>query len=204
MRAPQAKASNASGSSVIRRLLSGAAIAGLTAVTMAGCGDKITGCNDCGGFPPPPFTYPALDTPQHVILNLKYSWERRDSLRTKLIYDDAYQGTSTDNRSGDPPITFTKQQEVSTVWAMGKSQDIASVSFTLRPESTWVRLSYPSDPAGWTAVQLQGVNIHVEDLTRGTLIASPTFFEFKFIPTLDAASPTDTTWKIVRWTEVKN
>jgi hypothetical protein len=28
--------------------------------------------------------------------------------------------------------------------------------------------------------------------------------EFKLAPTLDSSSPTDTTWKVIRWTEVKN
>lgn len=183
----------------IRRLLSGAAAALMIAGGLAGCGD------DDPVKPPTIEPPPALDTPQHVILNLKYSWELRDSVRTKVIYDDAYEGTSTDNRNGGPTLTFTKDQEVHTVWAMGKSQDVQSVSFRLRPESTWVRLSYPTDPAGWTAIQLQGVDIQVEDLSMGTLIANnSSFFEFRFVPTLDASSPTDTTWKIVRWTEIKN
>jgi hypothetical protein len=182
----------------MRRALFGATGVLLITAGLVGCGKD----DPLKPLPPAPFTYPALDTPQHVILNVKYAWERRDSVRTRQLYDDAYMGESTDN-SGT--LTFTKDQEVSTVWAMGKSQDIQSVSFTLRPETTWVRLSYPIDPVGWTAIQLQGVNIQVDDVAKGTLVASSAnFFEFKFEPTLDAASPTDTTWKIVRWREIKN
>jgi hypothetical protein len=172
-----------------------------TIFVIAGCGNPFDPKGG-GPPPPPPFVYPDLSTPQNVILNLKYAWEKRDSVRTRQLYDDAYQGVSTDV---DGTVTFTKNQEVATVWAMGKSQNINRVEFTLRPETTWVRLSYPSDPAGYAAIQLQGVNIQVDDAVLGTQIAnSSNFFEFKFVPTLDAASPTDTTWKIVGWTEIKN
>jgi hypothetical protein len=198
MRAPRADGSTARGSYI--GWLVGAVTAFLVAVAMAGCGRSK--CVNCESPPPLPFEYPALDTPQHVVLNVKYAWERRDSVRTRELYDDTYQGTSTDP---DGTLNFSKNQEVAAVWAIGKSQDVLSVSFTLRPETTWLRLSYPTDPAGWTAIQLQGVNILVDDVTKGTLVASSSsFFEFKFKPTLDAASPTDTTWKIVRWTEIKN
>jgi hypothetical protein len=183
----------------MHRALLGSAGALLIVAGIAGCGkdDPLK-----PPLPPAPFTYPALDTPQHVVMNVKYAWERRDSVRTRQIYDDEYVGESTDNGE---TLLFTKDQEVSTVWAMGKSQDLQSVSFTLRPETTWVRLSYPTDSAGWTAIQLQGVNIQVDDAAKGTLIASSSnFFEFKLKPTLDATSPTDTTWKIVRWREIRN
>jgi hypothetical protein len=171
-------------------------------VAVAGCGDKVVDCKDCHGPFPVPFTYPALDTPQNVVLNLKYSWERRDSVRTREIYDDMYEGRSTDV---DGTILFSKDQEVAVVWAMGRNQDILRVTFALQPQNTWLRLNYATDPAGWTAIQLPGVNIQVDDVVHGTLTASSmSFFEFKLKPTLDAASPTDTTWKIVRWTEIKN
>jgi hypothetical protein len=180
---------------ILRRAL----ILGLSLVAL-GCGLFKP---DEGGPPPqPPFQYPDLSTPQNAVLNLKYAWERRDSARTLLIYDDAYVGESTDK---DGTILFSKDQEVAALGAISQSQDVQSVSFSLRPETTWVRLSYPTDDAGWTAIQLQGVNIQVDDAAKGTLIASSAnFFEFKLVPTLDAASPTDTTWKIVRWTETRN
>jgi hypothetical protein len=180
---------------ILRRAL----ILGLSLVAL-GCG--LFKPDEGGPPPPPPFQYPDLSTPQNAVLNLKYAWERRDSVRTRAIYDDAYVGESTDNEG---TITFTKDQEVATVWAMGKSQDIQSVTFTLKPETTWVRLRYPTDHEGWTALQLQGVNIQVDDASKGTWIASSAnFFEFKLAPTLDAASPTDTTWKIVGWKEIHN
>jgi hypothetical protein len=181
-------------------ILRHALILGLSLVAI-GCG--LFKPTPGGPPPPPPFQYPDLSTPQNAVLNLKYAWERRDSVRTRAIYDDRYQGTSTDNDGS--VVTFTKSQEVATVWAMGEAQDIQSVAFTLKPETTWVRLRYPTDDEGWTALQLQGVNIQVDDAAKGTLIASSSnFFEFKLAPTLDAASPTDTTWKIAAWKEIRN
>ncbi|HYJ32622.1 MAG TPA: hypothetical protein VE326_05330 [Candidatus Binatia bacterium] len=170
----------------------------LIAAAMAGCGKGRSGCDIC----PQPFQYPAFDTPQHAILNLTNAWERRDSVRTRLVYDDAYQGTSTDSYS---TLTFTKDQEVAVVWAMGKDPNIVSIHFTTPPENTWVRQHYASDPAGWAAIQIPGVSVQVDDAVQGTLVASGmALFEFKLVPTLDSSSPTDTTWKVIRWTEVKN
>ncbi|HTM00050.1 MAG TPA: hypothetical protein VL503_02855 [Candidatus Omnitrophota bacterium] len=187
----------------MRWLLLGAPAAMLIAWAMAGCGKwpdrHHGGCDIC----PQPFQYPAFDTPQHAILNLKYAWERRDSVRTRLVYDDAYQGTSTD--SDHSTLTFTKDQEVGVVWSMGKDQNIVSIHFTTPPETTWVRQHYASDPDGWAAIQIPGVTVQVDDAVQGTLIASGmALFQFKLVPTLDSSSPTDTTWKVIRWTEVKN
>ena len=172
----------------------------LIAAALAGCGKD----DPVKPPPPTPFQYPALDTPQNVMLNLKYSVERRDSIRTREIYDDGYLGRSTD-LSGT--ITFSKDQEVAAIGGMAREPGVSSVTFTLPDPSTWVRQTYISDPPGWTTIQLQSYNIQVDDAVRGTMIAHPTpgsFFEFKFAPTLDAASATDTTWKVIRWTEAKN
>jgi hypothetical protein len=165
---------------------------------MVGCGkDKPT-----GPIIPQPFQYPALDTPQHVILNVKYSWERRDSVRTKAIYADSYIGTSTDQQDNST-LTFTKDMEVGAVAAMRMRASVTSAMMALQPESTWVRMHYATDPAGWAAIQLQNVNIQVDDNLYGTMVANhDSFFEFKFAPTVDHASPTDTTWQIVGWTEI--
>src|SRR5678816_2035775 len=56
---------------------------------MSGCGDdKIT---------PPiiqPRIYPILSNPYNVMDALKTAYERRDTVEIKVLYDDAYQGTS--------------------------------------------------------------------------------------------------------------
>lgn len=146
-----------------------------------------------------------MSTPQNLILNVKYSWERRDSVRTREIYADTYQGASTD---ADGTLNFSKDQEVAAVGGLGRSQNVVAVHFTLTPSNTWTRVHYDSDPAGWTAIQLSGYTIAVDDVVHGTLMTSggggADFFEFKMEPSVDHSSPTDTTWKIVRWKEVKN
>jgi len=173
----------------------------LIAAVVAGCGDdKTTNPND----KPTTFTYLPLDTPQHVVANLRDSWNRIDSVRTDQIYDDAYIGTSVD-QSDNSTLTFTKTQEVQVIARMKRDANVRSASFDPKPENTWVRLSYPTDPPGWATLQLYGVNIQLDHAVYGTLLAnSSSFFELKFIPTLDSASPTDTTWKIVRWSEIAN
>jgi hypothetical protein len=138
-----------------------------------------------------------------VIENLKDSWERRDSIRTGAIYDNGYLGQSTDN-SGT--TVFSKSDEIHIVGVMARDTNISSIGFSLPDQTTWIRLSYAADPAGWTTIQIPSYNIQVDDAVRGTMIAHPSpgsVFQFKFVPTLDAASPTDTTWKIIRWEEVQ-
>ena len=165
---------------------------------MVGCGkDKPTG----PPVVPKPFEYPALTTPESTLMNVKYAWERRDSTRTKRIYADDYIGTSTDQGS---TLIFTKDQEVSVVGAMAKRAQIPpnGVKMDLKP-TTWIRTRYAADPPGWTAIQMNGVNIQVDDMVYGTQVANAmSFFEFKFKPTVDHTSPTDTTWQVVGWTEV--
>jgi len=160
----------------------------------SGCGkDKVT------EKPPAPFSYPDLKTPQNTILNLKYAWERKDSTRIKQIYDDAYQGQSTDN---DGTLNFSKDQEVAAIDNIARDQNVSTITFTLPPENTWVRQSYVSDPANWAAIDLRGYSIQVDDAVRGTMLAdAATFFEFKLVGTVHA--PGDTTWAIIRWTETQ-
>ena len=175
----------------------------LSALALGGCGQR--GSNDGHLIDStPPFQYPDLSTPQNAIWNVKYAWERRDSVRTEALYDDTYQGSSTD---GSGTILFTKDREIAAVAEMARDANVATVSFNLQPENPWIRLRYAGDPPGWTALLLPvgAVNILVDDVMSGTWVAnSSDFFEFKFAPTLDGTSPTDTTWQIVRWTEIKN
>ncbi|MGE5179190.1 MAG: hypothetical protein ACM3PF_08880 [Bacteroidota bacterium] len=148
---------------------------------------------------PKPFEYPALTTPESTLMNVKYAWERRDSTRTKLIYADDYMGTSTD-QADNSTLTFAKNQEVAAVAAMEQSTHVTRVTMDLKP-ATWNRFRYVSDPPGWTAIQMNGVNIQVDDNQYGTMVANnDAFFEFKLKPA--SVSGPDTTWAIVRWTEL--
>lgn len=173
------------------------ALATLAILIGTGCGlNPPTKPPDPKVVPPPP----DMKTPQHAIVWLQDAWQRRDSVATKAVYDDNYVGTSID-QTDNSTLTYTKNNEVSVVGSMQRRTEITSVAMTLQPESLWVRLTYPSDPADWTAIQLKGVNIQVDDTGLGTLVAnSASFFEFKLIPTVVGA---DTTWKIIRWTETR-
>ena len=168
------------------------------AVITIGCGkDKVVAPPR-----PVPFTYPALTTPESTVINVKYACERRDSTRTKQIYADNYVGTSTD-QTDHTTLTFTKDQEVAVVGVMARRTEISQVAMDLKP-ATWLRTHYLTDPAGVAAIQMTGVNIQVDDTQFGTQVANvSTFFEFKLKPTVDHTSPTDTTWQVVGWTEIK-
>jgi hypothetical protein len=172
------------------------------AAILAGCGkghDHIIGPDP----PPTPFQYADLKTPQHALLNVKQVWENRDSVRTAQIYADDYAGTSTD-QGDNSTLTFSKSDEVHVIGTLRRDGNITTVRVVLPPESTWVRTRYSSDPSGWTAIDLPtgGVLIGVYDTNGDEEAKSATFLEFKFRPT--AIAGTDTTWAIVRWTEVAN
>ena len=153
--------------------------------------------------PPPPDPYPPLNSPQNTLLNLKLAWQSQDSLRAKLIYDDEYIGTSADQTDpGSPVLTYFKLQEVYVLEIMGKRQEINSVSFDISPEQTWVRLRHEGDPEGWATIAIPDINIQVDDIVHGLLVASDeSLFEFKFKPYVNA--PGDTTWRIIRWNEIR-
>lgn len=145
--------------------------------------------------PPPPVQYPALDSPQRALLNLKLAWENRDSTRTRQVLDDEYEGTA---YTPESTYVFSKDQEVATVWALGRDPYVVATSMFLYPESTWVRESFTSDPEGWATIRLlKGVRLEV--ITSSTTYrAQNSDIEYKFKPEVSGA---DTTWRIVKWTE---
>jgi hypothetical protein len=157
-----------------------------------------------GGGPiviPPP-EYPKLIDPVTVLDALKLAYQARDSVEIKLIYDDSYRGTSFDPKAPPPgTINLTKADEVSHVEALHRASTISSIVVTYPPVKT--RYTDLSDPPGWATIQLftPALQIEINDGTTTYNLAGG-YFEFKFIPTTpDSTSPTDTTWKIVRWGE---
>lgn len=173
---------------VLRALL----ISGLLAVGI-GCGlfDPDTDDRD----PPDDFQYPALDSPQHTLSNLKLAWDRRDSTRAKQIYATDYRGTAITPES---TVFFSKDQEVELLWQLGKDPEVTWTEMVLNPESTWVVEQFPSDPADWRTIRLlKGVKLEV---TKGltTYRAQNSDIEYKFKP--DTIGTT-ISWRIVRWQE---
>ncbi|HYQ89800.1 MAG TPA: hypothetical protein VEU09_09270 [Candidatus Binatia bacterium] len=68
------------------------------------------------------------------------------------------------------------------------------------------RFTDPSDPPGWATIQNPIASLEVSDSTGShTVDIANDLMEFKFIPkTPDSSSASDTTWKIVRRTEVRH
>ncbi|HZI89043.1 MAG TPA: hypothetical protein VFD83_01165 [Candidatus Polarisedimenticolia bacterium] len=166
---------------------------------MSGCGDdKIT---------PPiiqPRIYPILSNPYNVMDALKTAYERRDTVEIKVLYDDAYQGTSIDQTDPSPTLlTFTKADEVAHV---AKLANTSIVHLALLPSFSVIRFDDAGDPAGWTTLNNPFLSLDISDTTAARAVDfQAETSQFKFVPHApDASSTTDTTWKIVRWTEVKN
>jgi hypothetical protein len=69
-----------------------------------------------------------------------------------------------------------------------------------------VRFRDGADPPGWATIQNPLGAVEVND-GPNTFRVDPSgiTMQFKFAPAApDSTSPTDTTWKIVRWLEVRN
>ena len=163
---------------------------------------------DTGGEPPPtPPVYPILSDPFNVMYAYKTAYEHRDSTKMEEIYDDNYQGESIDqsNPGSIEHLFFDKATEVSSVGAMAKAFTISNVTLQLPP--ALLRETDLSDPPGWAMINLGVSTVHLEVSDGGTtrfIESNKESFIFKFIPaTPDSTSPTDTTWKIVRWSEIR-
>ncbi|TMQ62406.1 MAG: hypothetical protein E6K77_07510 [Candidatus Eisenbacteria bacterium] len=172
----------------------GLAIAVCVAV-VAGCGkkDKIVG-------PPATPRYPALTSPELVLVALRTAYTGKDSTEYKLLFDQDYLGTSVALRTQSPIDTLTFADEAQHIAALARSTT-AIVELQLTP--TMTRSRDPGDPPGWALIQnpIYGLTIYDGPNVYGVGVGSETI-EFRFIPTPDSTSPTDTTWKIIRWSEI--
>jgi len=173
------------------------------ALLVGGCGrDKIV---SGGPAPTPPRIYQILLNPYSVMDVLKTAYERRDTTEIKALYDNTYQGTSLDQTDHTPTIlTFFKFDEVKHVAAMAHDPSLLHVSMILTPAMQ--RFTDPADPPGWATIQNPIASLEVSDSTAShTVDIGNDLMEFKFVPrTPDSTSVTDTTWKIIHWTEVRH
>jgi len=172
----------------------GLAIA-LCVAVVVGCGkkDKIVG-------PPATPTYPALTSPQQVLVALRMAYVAKDSIEYDLLFDHDYVGTSVDLRFGAPADTLAFADEARHIEALARSIT-AIVDLQLTP--TMTRSRDPGDPPGWALIQNPIYSLRFDD-GAGSYVVTPSSetIEFRFIPTPDITSPTDTTWKIIRWSEI--
>ena len=173
----------------------------VAALVVAGCGsDRVVTPNE-----PPVSKYPVLLNPYSVLDALRIAYQDGDTNEIKVLYHDQYDGTSIDQTDPTPTlVTFTKADEVAHVSALARSASVANITMTMM--NNRIRFDDPADPVGWATIQNPIASIQIADVTttRNVDIAGETMV-FKFIPTTPApSSPTDTTWKIIRWTEVRN
>jgi hypothetical protein len=187
---------------VIYRFRIGPALAVLaTAITVAGCGDN----HESPPKAPPGPQSVIRSTPENALKQLEYVYTKRDSTGIKALYDSTYAGTSTDETAlpGSQVLNFTYADEVEHVAAMARAREISSVILSF---GTLTRL--PSNDVShpeWATIQIAGSNmsLEIDALDAVELHASGISESFSFKPTTpDSTSPTDTTWKIVRWSEL--
>ena len=141
-------------------------------------------------------------TPENVLVNLRTSYEARDSVEYKALYDSSYVGTSQD--LSDPPgtvvSTFRYADEVAHIGKLAQVTTISSVGFFIGEPATWQRLSSddPSHPE-WIMIQINTSKIEIYDGQTLYSAQSTTPVTFTFTPKTTGGV---TTWKIVRWNEV--
>jgi hypothetical protein len=159
--------------------------------------------DDGGVVVPPPPPYPLLTSPEAVLLAMQLSYQARDSVEYKQLYDEGYQGTSQD--LNDPPgsqiTAFRKADEVAHVAALRRSPGISTVVLELGPEVSWTRLS--SDDVShpeWAQIQIPNWRIDIYDNATLYTATSTNPITYTFAPT--AVAPGDTLWKIIRWVEI--
>jgi hypothetical protein len=166
----------------------------LCVAVVAGCGKKDT-------IVGPPVTpkYGIPSSPLIVMTNLKTAYTAKDSVAYKACFDLNYIGESQDLTTQNPIDTLTFANEARHIAALARST--ASVDLQLTP--TIVRSAEPGDPPGWALIQNPIHTLRLDDGPNSYVVEpSNETMEFRFIPTPDSASPTDTTWKIIRWSEI--
>jgi hypothetical protein len=173
-------------------------LAWLLLLAVVGCARKTVGPKIDGGP-----RYLAPTSPANVLQNLTKAYVNRDSIATRAVYDDLYKGTGFDPSLPTPNVEFTKSMEVSHVRRLHDDPDIVSVQLDLGAASTWQVLpGNATDAPGTMVIPIQYHLLRIEDVSvGGSYELSPdSQIEFGFKPTRTASG--DTTWAVIRWTEV--
>jgi len=150
---------------------------------------------------PPKYDIPF--SPEIVMQNLSKAYAARDTAEYRSLFDPFYIGTSLDQKLGLPVDTLTFDKEASHIRHLYNTTSISFIEFLLKP--AMVRARDAGDPVGWALIQDPMFKLTISDGNTDYVvpITSETI-EFRFVPkTPDTSSPTDTTWKIIRWTEVR-
>ena len=164
----------------------------------------ISGCGKDNPVKPqiPQPKYLPSSTPQNTLENLRRAYTTRDSTGYDSLFDAAYVGTSIDQSDPSPvALTFSKGDEASHIRFLASR--VPAPTITLQFPPTLTRFRDAADPPGWETVDVSSSRVGIEDGPNFFETASNEAMAFKFAPTSPAlGSPTDTTWKIIRWSEV--
>ncbi|HZE19224.1 MAG TPA: hypothetical protein VE402_03805 [Candidatus Angelobacter sp.] len=162
----------------------------------------ITGCGKSNPVKPPlpQPKYAPSSTPSNVLRNLQIAYSTRDSSGYDSLFDAAYVGTSFDRISVNV-LSFTKGDESRHIRALAMTHTITSISLVFPP--ALLRYTDSADPPGWATVPVNGMTLEINDSPTSLNLPSGETMEFKFHPIAPSpGSPTDTTWHIVRWSEL--
>ena len=148
--------------------------------------------------------YLPSSTPFNVLDNLKVAYTTRDSTGYDSLFDVNYTGSSIDQTDASV-LNFSRSDEARHINALARTRTISSIRLDLPPSMTRTRDA--GDPPGWASVQPYGLVIEIDDGPMSMFLQTGTSetMEFRFAPTTPSpGSPTDTTWHIVRWTEIRS
>ncbi len=161
----------------------------------------------------PPKTIPPLEylkpiSPSNALENLVAAYKNRDSVQTAVVYAIGYTGTSTDPSLPSQIPAFSRTDEIRHVGRLKLDPNIVSVFLDLGAPNTWQELpGYASDPPEWRIIPINNQTVRIEDISRATTWQSQNqVIEYTFKPTAVPGAPAaeDTTWTVVRWTEIAN
>jgi hypothetical protein len=176
------------------------------AVVCAGLALLLSGCifspkkgAGGGGIEPPKYQVP--EYPDAVMYNLKTAYMAKDSVGYKACFDPRYIGTSQDQRLQTATDTLTFAKEAQHIAYLAQSTTLIA---DLQLWPLIERRADPEDPA-WALIQNPIQKLEINDGPNTFFITPLTeTIEFHFIPkTPDSSSKTDTTWKIIKWTEIR-
>ena len=156
-----------------------------------------------GGTPPPVYLIPY--SPDAVLQNLALAYKHRDPAAYDTLFDQFYTGSSIHQSSPDSvkQYTFAKADEVRHIWDLSRTTTITDVQLELMPIRS--RSTDAGDPPGWAMIQNPILSLSIVDgANTYTIVRDQETIEFHFKPkTPDPSSPTDTTWTIGKWTEIR-
>jgi hypothetical protein len=177
---------------------------GILCVLGAGC---IFSPHKGTGGPPPPAVYVPPISPEAVLQNLALAYQHRDTAEYDTLFDKDYIGTTTDRSIPDTVQTYTfhKADEVAHIWGLSRATTITNVHLELMPFPL-LRYTDGGDLPGWAVIQNPIFSLYIVDgQSTFDIKRDNETIEFHFKPkTPDSSSPTDTTWTIGTWTEVRN